>query len=138
MRATTAVYGHPIPRNRNAGPYLVTSPTGIPGLRKQLVSIWLIAVYMMLLMIVYTLEYWNRLQLLGPKLRVIIIILAAAAYMVAAIHFDGVSQWFFWTLPGNFLGALAVMCAILAAILLGLDAMFRRTEFVNKAAQVRL
>jgi len=138
MRATTVVYGHPIPRNRNAGPYLVTTPMGIPGLRRQLVTLGLMCAYMMLLMLLSGLEHWHRLQLLSRKLRFTIVILACAPLIAAIARFDDISQWAFWALPGNPLGAVAVAIFVLAAILLALDAAFRRTEFVYKAVRARL
>jgi len=125
-RATTAVYGHPITRDRKAGSYVVSSPVGIPRIRRQLLTIGGIAGYQMLSAIIWMLDDWRRLKLLGRVPRRLLVPLAGLASFPCLFVIGLLSPW---GLPANLFGTLAIVIVVLALLYLAVEAVFRQLEF---------
>jgi hypothetical protein len=135
-RATTAVYGRPLPRDKNAGWYAVYSHVVVTSLRTQFVTVAFITGLAMLATIVTLLNNWHRFRRLAASARVTIFSLAGAAgfalVMLDSSNIFILSQWVSWALPQSFAGAAAVAIPSLAILYWVLDALFRRVEIVDK------
>jgi hypothetical protein len=131
-RATAAVYGRPIPRDRTAGSYVVVSQLAIPRIRKQLVTIALMAFCLMLMLLIAILEDWYRLRLLRRVYPRVICLVPALFFITLFVLCNDMSQWLSWALPSNPFGAIALAIVPLALIYWALETMFRHLEFDHK------
>jgi hypothetical protein len=136
-RATIAVYGRPLPRDKTVdGWYVVESYTVVTSLRTQIVTVAFITVLAMLSTIVALLSDWRRFRRLSGFARVTILSVAGAAGF-AVVMLDSsnkfvLTRWISWALPQSFGGAVAVAVPSLAILYWVLDTLFSQVELVGK------
>jgi hypothetical protein len=135
-RATTAVYGRPIPLGKKAGWEVVDSHVVVTSLRTQFVTVVCIAGLAMLGTIGMLLNDWHRFRRLATSVRVTILSVAGAAGFALMMLDIGnkfsLSQWMSWELPQSLAGAAAVAVPALAILCWVLETLFRQVEIVDK------
>jgi hypothetical protein len=132
-RATNAVYGRPLPRDKNMnwmeGHVVVTS------LRTQVMNIVTdtgIAIVIMAAVLVFD---WHRFRRLAGFARVSVMCLAAlggSAVMLVAIDNTDPAQWLSWALPQSLPAAIAIAVLCLGALYRALETLFGQIEIVDK------
>jgi hypothetical protein len=136
QRATSAVYGRPIPRRKNEGWYLLDGYVVVTSLRTQVVMVGAMMGFAMFCMIVTLLGDWHRFRRVAHPVRVVILSLAAAVGFAALMLDAGnkliLTQWIAWALPPSLSGAVAVLIVVLAILFWVLDSLFRQVELTDK------
>jgi hypothetical protein len=137
-RATLAVYGRPIALREFPRGDVVDSHLVITGIRKQAMSVAVIAWYLILGMLIPLIGDWYRFRSLSRPVQVAIYVpagaLAVGVFIVAPrARFDLV-QWLAWALPSGLTITIAVAVLILAAFYWATYKLFTQVEFVGKPA----
>jgi hypothetical protein len=135
-RATLAVYGISIPRVKSPGESSVDSVVVVTGVRTQVVTVALIALYLLMGMLATLTGDWFRFRQLPQWVRATLMAFGGAAgfgCLIWAItdRLDPV-QWLSWSLPASLSGAIAVAMLVLAALYWCTYRLFRQAEFVDK------
>ncbi len=134
-RATVAVYGRPLPRDKNMD--WMEGHVVVTGARTQVINIVEIAGSVMVAMIVVLVFDWHRFRRFADSTRIIVISLAGtagAAVLLLGMSDDGdPAQWLSWTLPQSLPAAIAVTVPAFALLYWLLDTLFRQIELVDKA-----
>jgi hypothetical protein len=136
QRATVAIYGHPIPRKKDEGWYVVDSHVVVTSLRTQIVTVAAMTALGMIAMIGGMMNDWHRFRRLGRPVRVVILsVLAVAGFALVLLDAGDklvLTQWISWALPSNLGGAVAVAVPVLAILYWVLDSVFLRVELVDR------
>ena len=133
-RATITIYGHSIPLDKKVD--FEVERTAISGLRTQLVTIASLMAFSLLSLLIAMSFDWHRTRRLPETVRVVGAAAVPTAFLVWITIGDiDPIQWVSWRLPVNTAAAIAVECAVLALLLIGIDRLFRQLEFTDKPAK---
>jgi hypothetical protein len=138
-KATVAIFGRPIPLDKNVDPYVEQTPVTKGG--RQLVDIAAITGFSMLTMLIAMVFDWRRFRALPNWLRFAILSLvgvsAGGLFLLMVTFKLDVTQWIAWTLPANPAGMIAASLIVLVSLYLAIERLFRELEFVDKPPRPR-
>jgi len=134
-RATEAVYGRPLPRDKDES--WQTGHVVVTSLRTQFVNVAFIAASAMLAMMVALLNDWRGFRRISGPARITLMSLPVGAGITVMLLDSAnklpVTQWMSWVLPQSLPAAILLAIVPLAVVYWLLDVLFREVELVDRA-----